>query len=157
MVPWLSRAFTDLSADVREIPGVETHPRILEYHLETTLKATQDEVPWCSAAVCSWMEESGIPSTRSAAARSWMDWGVTLLKPREGCIVVFWRGSPEDTKGHVALFLEEVGEFVRVLGGNQGDKVSIQSYNKRKVLGYRWPSPEYHRDKDGSGDSSLDS
>ena len=30
-------------------------------------------------------------------------------------------------------------ETIRVLGGNQGDKVSIENFPKSQVLGYRWP------------------
>jgi hypothetical protein len=34
-----------------EVPGTQNNPRILEYHATTTLKATTDEVPWCSSFV----------------------------------------------------------------------------------------------------------
>lgn len=157
MVPWLLRAFKDVGDEVKEIPGEAAHPRIQQYHLETTLKATSDEVPWCSAAMCCWMEESGIPSTRSAAARSWMNWGVPLEEPREGCVVVFWRGSPDASTGHVALYLEDSGEYVRVVGGNQGDRVCVSSYHKKKILGYRWPDAVHYKEPHDRGFDPFDS
>lgn len=36
---------------VRELAGSKHNPRIIEYHKATSLKATQDEVSWCSSFV----------------------------------------------------------------------------------------------------------
>jgi len=32
---------------------------------------------------------------------------------------------------------------IRVLGGNQKDSVSFQTFKRTDVLGYRWPKKEY--------------
>ena len=85
------------------------------------------------------LEWSGIPSTRSAAARSYLDWGVELDIPRKGCVVVLWRGSKDGASGHVGFFLYQTKDKITLLGGNQGDKVSVQSYDIDRVLSYRWP------------------
>lgn len=128
---------------VKEIMGDEHHMRILEYHQVTDLQAKTDEVPWCSAFICWCMEKCAIPSTRSALARSWLNWGIELEKPKEGCVVVLWRGRKDGPSGHVGLFVKETEKSVYVLGGNQDNSVRLSSYSKERVLGYRWPSEEY--------------
>ena len=104
-------------------------------------KATRDEVSWCSSFVCAMFEwnELRIPSTRSAAARSWLEWGNELSEPKRGAVVVFWRQSPDSWKGHVGFYIDETADSILVLGGNQGNKVSIKRYSKSRLLGYRWP------------------
>jgi len=119
---------------VKEIRGGE-HPRIIEYHMSTSLKSKEDEIPWCSSFVCWCLEQNGIKSTRSAWARSYLKWGIKLDKPKPGCIVVFQRGNA----GHVAFFVSDDETGTLVLGGNQSDSVCFSEYNKKDVLGYRWP------------------
>ena len=118
--------------------GDEHHPRILEYHRATSLKATDDETPWCSAFVNWCMMMAGVPRTNRANARSWLEWGKKIKEPRPGCVVIFKRGS-EPWMGHVGFFVGFKGDQVMCLGGNQEDEVNISSYPKKAVLGYRWP------------------
>jgi uncharacterized protein (TIGR02594 family) len=138
--PWLSRAANE--RDVEEVPGEQSNARIIEYHAETTLKATSDEVAWCSAFVCWCLERCGIPSTRSAAARSWLDWGIPIDKGIQGAIVILSRGS-NPAQGHVGFFWSEDLDQVYILGGNQDNKVSVKGYDKKRVLGYRVPEDDY--------------
>jgi len=81
------------------------------------------------------MERSGYEGTGSAAARSWLDWGKEVDRPCPGCIAVFTRGGG----GHVGFYVGETAETVKVLGGNQGDQVSVREYPKSRLLGYRMP------------------
>ncbi|HEX5760734.1 MAG TPA: TIGR02594 family protein [Thermoanaerobaculia bacterium] len=74
-------------------PGLADNPRIVEYHRTTSLRATDDEVPWCSAFVNWCMREAGLRGTGSAAARSWLTWGSRLATPRRGCVTVLRRGT----------------------------------------------------------------
>lgn len=134
--PWILLALAEIGQ--AEVPGEQNNPRILEYHGTTTLKATADFVPWCSAFVCWVMECAGIPSTRSAAARSWAGWGQTIAKPRIGAIAVMERGTAS-WMGHVGFLLDADATKVYVLGGNQGDRVSIAAFQKSTVISYRWP------------------
>ncbi len=139
---WLRRAIHDLARfDIIEIPGDEHHPRILEYHSHTNLKATQDEVAWCSAAVCCWLEESGFQSTRSAAARSFEKYGETLEVPLPGAIAVYWRGrTPQGWQGHVGLWLARASRtHDLIVGGNQSNTVGLQTYPTRRLLCWKWP------------------
>lgn len=65
-------------------------------------------------------------------------WGKRLTEPREGCIVVFKRGT-NPKSGHVAFYVGKDGDYIRALGGNQGDMVKVSRFPATSVLGYRWP------------------
>jgi uncharacterized protein (TIGR02594 family) len=80
------------------------------------------------------VEKSGNAGTDSAVAKSWMHWGKELDPPVEGCIAVFTR---DGGLGHVGFFLSESGTNIKLLGGNQGDKVSISDHPKSSLLGFR--------------------
>lgn len=136
--PWMPIALGERG--VREIVGAKHNHRVLEYHAETRGRATEDETAWCSAYVNWCFDKAGIMPTRSAAARSWLNWGVALPRPVVGCVVVLSRG-PNPAQGHVG-FLASLpsGGMVRLLGGNQANHVSIALYPQWRVLGYRWPA-----------------
>jgi uncharacterized protein (TIGR02594 family) len=137
MEPWLFIAYNEMG--VSEVVGPEHNPKILEYASITTLKAPDDETPWCAAFVGWCLEKAGIVSTRSAAARSYLKWGYEIKEPREGCIVVLARGKAP--AGHVGFYVGETTEHVCLLGGNQANQVSEQMHTKRRILSYRWPYP----------------
>lgn len=135
---WIQVAKREIG--VREVRGGE-NPRIIEYHSKTSLKATEDEVPWCSSFV-NWvcwkceLERSG-----SAAARSWLGYGKRLPGFRKYAIVVLRRGN-SSWQGHVGFAMADLGNRIQVLGGNQADKVGYANYPKSDVLSYLWPAPE---------------
>jgi len=145
---WLRLAYQEMRRGVREIPGASHEARIVEYHSTTRLKATTDEVPWCSAFACWAMERSSVRHPGSARARDWLDWGVgvSVVHPPIGAVIVLSRGGagqpgPEvrDAQGHVGFFWShgEPGRLV-LLGGNQGDSVSLGSFPVHRMLGVRW-------------------
>lgn len=140
--PWYRVACDELGT--KEVPGQEHAPRVLEY-LATCSKAeggtlgdwgaSRDETPWCAAFVGWCLLQAGVEPTRSAWAKSYADWGKECL-PVRGAIAVLTRGEG----GHVA-FVESVGgDAVVLLGGNQGNAVSVRSYPRRRVISYRWPA-----------------
>ena len=135
---WLELARQDLG--VAEIAGPRANPRIMTYYRAAHADwAKDDSVPWCGAAMAAWVSLAGFPVPAEAArARAWLDWGTPLEAPRTGCVTVFQRGS-DPASGHVALYLADRGDRIDVLGGNQGDAVSITAFPKRSVIGYRWP------------------
>jgi len=150
---WLDRGYAELRRGVAEMPGGDHNERILQYHATTSLKATEDETPWCSSFVNWCVEHSGYTGTSSARARSWLFWGRDIPTPREGCIVVMQRGagaqpgpSVLEAPGHVGIFVGYSVEPGRggliLLGGNQGNRVSLRSYSVGRVLGLRWPDEE---------------
>lgn len=128
---------------VKEKPGIGDNARILTYLSLTriTPKLHKDETPWCSAFMCHCIEHAGINSTRSAAARSWADWGIELSEPKKWCIVVLSRG-PNPAHGHVGFYMGEDAEnpgYILIYGGNQDNQVCTRAYEKSRVISYRWP------------------
>jgi uncharacterized protein (TIGR02594 family) len=139
--PWMSAALHELG--VKETPGAEHSARVLAYLASTDLDAAladSDETPWCSAFVNWCLEVSGLSGTNSAAARSWMSWGQSLVVPKRGAITVLSRDAGGPTSGHVGFFLSHTETRVRLLGGNQGNQVCVAEYERRRVLGHRVPT-----------------
>lgn len=114
---------------VKEIAGASAHPQIVAYHATTTLKATSDEVPWCSSFVNWVMAKAKYPITKSAAAKSWANYGQSCtLHP--GCLVIFSRKGGH----HVGFCVSDTSTTVKVLGGNQSNEVNIASYRKENMI-----------------------
>ena len=134
--PWLQVAMGEIG--VKEYPGPADNPRIREYHSHTSLAASDDEISWCSSFENFCMVKAGLPGTRSAAARSWLKWGVAT-GPRLGAVVVLKRGSLS-WQGHVTFLLEQEGDRLICLGGNQGNAVKVSSFPVSDLLGVRWPA-----------------
>ena len=123
---------------VKEIAGGKHNARIIEYHKTCTMKAESDEVSWCAAFVNWCLIQANLRGTNLANARSYLKWGVSYLdKPEIGDICVFWRGSKESTQGHVGFYMGENETHISVLGGNQGNAVSIMDYPKIRLLDIR--------------------
>lgn len=135
---WLKHAW--LEAGVRESPGPASNDRILQFFNDVGHnEITSDEVAWCAAFVGACLERAGQASTRSLLARSYLEWGTPLRTPRLGAIAVFSRGA-DPGQGHVGFVIGSDGSRLFVLGGNQQDAVSVQSFDMTKLLGLRWPA-----------------
>ncbi len=132
-------AVRELAHGVHEIPGPAHNPRVLAYHEATTLRASTDEVPWCSSFVNWCLQAVGAGGTRSAAARSWVTWGQQVFLPTYGAIVVFSRG-PNPAQGHVGFCVDADANQFWVLGGNQGNAVSITTMPAVRMVTMRWPA-----------------
>lgn len=127
---------------VVEVPGKGMNERIAQYYAVTKGTLPKDDaVPWCSAFACWCLEQCGLESPRSKAARSFLKWGVPVLKPRFGAIAVFSRDDPSNPNaGHVGFYAGPVDrENVWVLGGNQRNRVGYAQRRTSELLGYRWP------------------
>lgn len=124
----------------KEVSGPADNPKIMEmYRTIGQDWVEHDEMAWCAAFVGHCLETSGISSTRKLNARSYLAWGEkvpSIDQAKEGDVVVLSRGS-SGWQGHVAFFLRAAGQQVEVLGGNQGNGVSVARYPKSKVLGIR--------------------
>jgi uncharacterized protein (TIGR02594 family) len=132
---WLVMARMDLG--LREIPGPATAPKIRAWLGKLRAWWSDDETPWCGVAVAAWMQQAGLQYPPAYyRAKAWADWGTRLLAPAVGCVVVFARQGG----GHVGLVvgLDKTGRLM-VLGGNQGNAVSIAPFTVDRVLAYRWP------------------
>lgn len=137
--PWMICAMREKGQ--REISGGRHNPRILQYHATTTLRATTDETPWCSAFVNWCLLQTGITGTNSAAAKSWAEWG----KPSAaipGAITVLQDLKATSGSGyHVAFLVQDAGAHYLLLGGNQHNEVRTSKYPKHswRVVAHRWP------------------
>lgn len=137
-----------------EIKGRRHNPLILQWWTAIRAPFTDDETPWCAGFVGGILESVGIKSSRSAAARSYRNWGVKLGKPVVGCIVVFERGP---ANGHVGFYVgKDSRGNLRILGGNQGDAVNIKPFSVDRVLAYRWPTGEPMTANEGVTDDSRE-
>ena len=97
-----------------------------------------DNTAWCAAFANAVLFANNIKGTGAINAKSFMEWGKSTSQPQQGDIVVLWRGSPQSWKGHVGFYkgADDAGN-VLILGGNQDDKVSVESFSASRVLGYR--------------------
>ena len=143
--------------DIREIPGEKDHPLIQwGFMLCGWGVETADEVPWCSAFAQIPAYILRLPRSKSARARSWLEVGhaVGLGDAKPGFdVAILKRGDGDQpgpdnitAPGHVGFFAgwdrEEFpsGAFITqvlVLGGNQGNRVSIVRYPQDRLLGIR--------------------
>ena len=122
---------------VTEVSGAMNNPKIVSMFRKATGTPEDDSVPWCAAFVGAVLKDAGIKGTMKLNARSYLDWGEEVTKPEAGDVVIFWRGKKDGWQGHVAFFVRFDGDKIVVLGGNQGDAVSIKSYAGSRWLGYR--------------------
>jgi uncharacterized protein (TIGR02594 family) len=93
---------------------------------------------WCADFVNATLSQAGMEGTGSGMARSFLEWGEGVDQPQRGDIAVFSRGDPNGPFGHVGFFEGYNPDgSIRVLGGNQGDAVSIANYGADQLLGFR--------------------
>lgn len=134
---WMAAAWAELGQ--REIEGSADNARIRAFFRDVGQPASlHDEVAWCAAFVGACLERTGCASTRSLMARSYLRWGEKLEAGRFGAIAVLSRGADPNT-GHVGFLIGETLSHVVLLGGNQGDAVSVAAYPRARLLGLRWP------------------
>jgi len=134
---WLTEARKYIGT--KEIPGVKHESLIVSWWKAIKRGGIKsDEVPWCAAFVGAMLESVGIQSSRFESAKSYLSWGVPLEEPQVGCVVVFTR----DGGGHVGFVVgrDKYNRLI-VLGGNQGNAVTIAAFSRDRVSGYRWPTP----------------
>lgn len=147
---WTLRALIELR--VSEVPGRGSNDRILDY-LKVTTEAgaprvpSDDATPWCAAFMNWCLIKEGLPSSKSHAAKSFSNYGVSLPSPVPGAILVFNRAGANAPawQGHTAQFLckdRNDPRFWRVLGANQNDRVSIARWDSRLLIpnGIRYPT-----------------
>lgn len=135
--------------NIEELEGGQDHPLIQWWLMLAGFGPNaHDEVPWCAAFVHGIAWSLGLPRPHlPARARSWLEAGMFINEDQatQGFdIVVLQRGTgytpgPEvfDAPGHVGFFSHYGVGGVVLLGGNQGDSVSVEEFPLTRVLGYR--------------------
>jgi uncharacterized protein (TIGR02594 family) len=128
---WLRFARAELGQ--AEVPGERSNQRIEQYHATTESGPAPDSVPWCSSFVNFCIQRAGLKGTGGKLARSWVNWGAEAPDFVSGCVVVLERPD------HVAFYVGKDNERIRLLGGNQGDRVSVASFAADRVIAKRLP------------------
>jgi len=120
-----------------EIPGERTADFITKALVFMGAWWRDDETPWCGVGAGACLKHAGVtPPKAYYRAKAYLDWGVKLDRAIYGCIVVFTRQGG----GHVGFVVgKDDKNRLMVLGGNQGNKVSIAPFDQTRVAGYRWP------------------
>lgn len=133
---WLTEARRHLG--VAEVPGPKHSPVIQSWLRKLRAWWNDDETPWCGVFVAACMDTVGIPLPKYwMRAKAWAEWGTRLSSPVPGCVVVFDRKGG----GHVGFVVGRTSSnLLMVLGGNQGNRVSIAPFENSRVIGYFWPA-----------------
>lgn len=126
---------------VAETPGPKSTPKILAWAKALGAKLgiayTDDATPWCGLFVAMCVNATGLaPPKIAIRASSWANWGDPLPHGIEGAVLVFQRPGG----GHVGFYAGETATAYRVLGGNQGDRVSYAWIAKARCIAVRWPT-----------------
>lgn len=125
-------------AGIREVRGARANPVIVDMLRRLLPWAKSDETPWCSAFVNEVVYQCGGTPILNAAARSWLKVGRHMYKDwLPGDIVILHRGNPKSWTGHVGFYCRHNSRYVWLLGGNQGNSVSIRAYRRSRILGVR--------------------
>jgi uncharacterized protein (TIGR02594 family) len=119
----------------QEKTGDGNNPEILAWAKECGIVGySADSVPWCGLfmAVVAWRAGKSI-ADKPLWAKSWAKWGTQAPHPQIGDVLVFSRPGG----GHVGLYVGEDALCYHILGGNQGDAVSIVRISTLRCIAVR--------------------
>jgi uncharacterized protein (TIGR02594 family) len=158
---WLTKARRDLAAGVKEVPGKAAHPRIIEMYDHAGLAHTgDDDQSWCGCACGTWLKEAEYPTPPNFyGAKQFESYGVKVAAAdwRPGDIVVLYRTKlrEKDWRRHVGLLVGETKSHWKVLGGNQGNAVSIANFPKADTSAIRRPVAPTPQALAAAGDEDM--
>lgn len=117
---------------VKEIVGSKHNQVILDWAKELGLERTytNDEIPWCGLFIAYCAKSAGVEVVKKPLwALSWSNYGTKVEEPMLGDILTFKR----DGGGHVGIYVGEDKDCYHVLGGNQGNAVSVTRIVKSRL------------------------
>ena len=117
---------------VTEIVGPHHNPVILDWAREVGLGSVYkaDEIPWCGLFMSVIAQRAGKkPPKDPLWALNWANFGAQVAQPLLGDVLTFKR----DGGGHVGMYIAEDLTAYHVLGGNQGNAVSITRIAKNRL------------------------
>lgn len=124
-----------------EVPGAADNPKIIAWAAEVgkdiAAAYTDDSIPWCglfAAVVVKRADKDVIAGP--LWARNWAKFGVKSPRASLGDVLVFQRPGGG---GHVGFYIAEDESAYHVLGGNQGDAVTITRIAKSRCIAVRRP------------------
>jgi uncharacterized protein (TIGR02594 family) len=123
----------------KETAGAGNTPAIMAWAAEiggaVRKVYTADSVPWCGLFMAVVAKRGGKDWPASPLwARAWSSWGDKSPRAELGDVLVFRRPGGG---GHVGLYVGEDSTHYHVLGGNQGDAVSIVRIAKDRCIAIR--------------------
>lgn len=138
LAQYATGAFNPMQA-AQSVMGLnENNPVLKQYLQKANPNLDPSVTPWCAGFVGSVLNASGLKGTGSLMAKSYLNYGQPTDKPQIGDIVVLNR-TDDPKLGHVGFFAGMDGNNVKILGGNQGNQVSVKSFPASSVAGYRQP------------------
>jgi uncharacterized protein (TIGR02594 family) len=123
-----------------EVPGAGNNQVILGWAKELGLKEyNADSIPWCGLAMAHAAFAAGKPVPKNPLwALNWAQFGTKVKAPMLGDVLTFKRQGG----GHVGMYVGEDSVAYHVLGGNQGDKLTIIRIGKDRL--YQAVRPPYN-------------
>jgi uncharacterized protein (TIGR02594 family) len=120
-----------------ETPGSKNNKVILDMAKKLKIDYKADSIPWCGLFMAYVASEAGYDYPNwPLAALNWKTFGMySDQAPELGDILVFQR----EGGGHVGLYIAEDDRYYYVLGGNQGNMVSITAIDKKRLVRARRP------------------
>lgn len=130
---------------VAEVVGKGSNATILSWRDELNAAGVKiagysdDDIPWCGlfAAIAAHRAGKRVPEN-PLWARNWAKFGSPVIKAALGDVLVFQRPGGG---GHVGFYIGEDRTAFHVLGGNQGNAVTITRIRKERCIAVR--RPEY--------------
>ncbi len=124
---------------VTETVGSKHNPVIMGWAKELGLEKvyTADSIPWCGLYAAIVIHRAVRPVVDQPLwALNWNNFGVRVTEPMLVDILTFTRKSG----GHVGFYVGEDATAYHVLGGNQGNKVSVVRILKKRLVQARRPA-----------------
>jgi hypothetical protein len=118
---------------VKEIVGKEHNPIIMNWAKELNLDKIykSDEIAWCGLFVAYCCKMAGLEVVdKPLWALSWSNWGNEVKEAMLGDVLTFKR----EGGGHVGIYVGEDDTHFHVLGGNQGNAVSVSRIAKTRLF-----------------------
>lgn len=116
----------------KEVVGKTHNPVIMGWAKELGLSKvyTADEIPWCGLAIAYAVHKAGLEVVAKPLwALNWAKFGTKVTTPMLGDILTFKR----DGGGHVGIYVGEDKDCYHVLGGNQGNAMSVTRIVKSRL------------------------
>ena len=136
LYPWFREAERMLGLHERR-----DHSRLRGWFDKSVAWIDPREIAWCGAFVATclrkWQADIALPAN-PLGARQWGAFGESCT-PQCGAVLTFWRGSKTGWQGHVGFCAGEDADAFHVLGGNQGNAVTITRISRTRLLQSRWP------------------
>lgn len=123
---------------VRETAGPLNTPVIMAWAAQLGIARAYvaDSIAWCGLFAGIVVKRAGWePVDGPLWARNWAKFGKPSAEPGLGDVLVFSR----EGGGHVGFYIAEDATTYHVLGGNQGDAVSIVRIAKGRLIAARRP------------------